>query len=325
MIRAVQAAFWRAAIIIAITTIVVLYFDFSGPQRIMHPHALPESIDLDSLFDDFRTDGNVHAATTFDSVADLETLAKVCAAGASFWTDLRPVTLPVYLSIACTSIPRVKELSGSFNANNLAGVDKSELESLLQRILEMGYGENPTTSIRNIVYGALDGHDAFEHHEFLDLGCGRGKVLAVACTQLDRSGDRFSFERCHGVEYVEKRFDSAHGVHAVLQQALRNASDPELADRLASVVHVEQGDVRSVELASRLFPRASVIYMYNTLFGAHLDDAIARLIAKYARSRTRIMFHTLHDEAWPSEQFRLLRVFDRSELVWTTMFLMELK
>jgi hypothetical protein len=329
MVRAVQAACWGAAFVIATTAIVAFLIDSNSPPASgVHAHALPESIDLDKLFDEFRIGTDVTAnayrvaATTFESDADLEVLAKVCAAGASFWSGLRPITVQLFVTTMCTSVPRVVELARSFSAadNSLSG---AAVEAMLRRVMEIGYGENPTLSIRNIIGAALDGHEAFERHEFLDLGCGRGKVLAVACTQLDRTGGRFSFELCHGVEYVDTRVEFADGVHAVLQQALRNASDPELAERLASVVHIEQGDLRSAELASRLFSRVSVIYMYNTFFGADLDGSISRLIAKHARSRTRIMLHTMHDGVWPSDRFRLLRAFERDELVWTKMFLLE--
>jgi hypothetical protein len=323
--RVVQAACWCAALVIAATTLGVLFFEFNDPLAGPHPHALPASIALDAMFDEYNTKHNVYGVGSVLSVADTNLLAKACVASDAYWRSQQSFDAAVQFSIAsmCNSAPHLKELARSFGPDELAALPPAEVRSVLRRALESGYGENPTASIRNIVAAALDGHDAFERHELVDLGCGRGKVLAVACTQLDRTGDRFAFEQCHGVEHADVRLAAARALQSALQQALRNVSDHKLADRLASVVHIEQGDLRSAELASRLFSRVSVIYMYNTLFGADLDGSIARLIAKHARSRTRIMLHTMHDGVWQSDRFRLLRTFEQDELVWTKLFLLE--
>jgi hypothetical protein len=326
MVRVVQAACWCAALVIAATTLGVLFFEFNDPLSGPHAHALPESIALDATFDDYNFKHNVYGVESVVSLADMQLLAKACVARSSFWSQLPSFDASVQDSVAsmCNRVPRLQELARSFGPDELAAAPPAEVRSVLRRALESGYGENPTLAIRNIVAAALDGHDAFERHELADLGCGRGKVLAVACTQLDRSGDRFLLEQCHGVEHVDVRVSAARALQTVLQQALRNVSDHKLADRLASVVHIEQGDLRSVELASRLFPRVSTIYAYNTIFGADLDSAIAKLIAKYARSRTRVVLHSMRDGAWPADRFRLLRTFEKDELVWTKLYILEL-
>jgi hypothetical protein len=205
MVRVVQAACWCAALIIAATTLAVLMFEFADPLTGPHPHALPQSLALDTMFDDHNAKLNVYGVVGAASDADLNVLAKACVASSSFWKSQEAsfAALQGSLMAMCKTVPRLVELSLSAGPDDLAALPLDRVRKVIRLALESGYGENPTASIRNIVAAALDGHDAFERHELVDLGCGRGKVLAVACTQLDRTGDRFVFEHCHGVEHAD--------------------------------------------------------------------------------------------------------------------------
>jgi hypothetical protein len=329
--RVVQAACWCSAIVIAITTIVVLYFEFG--QR--HAHALPSSVSIDDVFGswgpdmtmivpDLPHDERVILAKLCASGVDLALLSEIASASPD--ASIRSgVAIDSFATVLCKNVDSVREMARQFAKDDLRNANRTLVQQTMRHLVELGYGENPTDAIRDIIAAAVDGIASFERHEFVDLGCGRSKVLAVACTQLsDSSSDRFLFEKCHGVEYIPARVAIARQTQQRFLQAIRDASDEKLADRLADAIDITQGDARSVELASRLFPRVSVVYAYNTLFGPDLDGSIARLLVRYARRGTRIMLHKYHASMWPSTHFRLVQSFAENEISWTGMFLLEM-
>lgn len=259
-------------------------------------------------------------------------LAKFCASGPDVMALRRFVSTgfdhaAMMAAVACVNADEsLREMTKQFSTTDFASIDAKSVLALLRRLGEMGYGENAAESIRSIIVAAVKDALPFERREFVDLGCGRSKVLAVACTQNDsQKQERFLFDKCHGVEYSQARFALAQELQLQLQQALRNASERRLADQLANSLDITRGDVRSVELASRLFPRVSVVYMYNTLFGPDLDGAIARLLARHARPGTRVMMHRFSESVWPATEFRVVQTFAAHELAWTGMHLLEVR
>jgi hypothetical protein len=292
-----------------------------------HPtHRQISSVLIDAVFSSTLTNESIANELPHD---EFVTLAKFCASGPD------PVLLRrqfgatghanMMAVIACMNADAsLSNMAKQFSSNDFAGTaDLTSVQALLTRLGSLVYGENSAESIRRIVSATVNRPFAFERHEFVDLGCGRSKVLAVACTQQTPGSERFVFEKCHGVEYAHARVAIAQELQQQLQQALRNASEHRLAARLADSIEISRGDVRSAELASRLFPRVSVVYMYNTLFGADLDGAIARLVARHARPGTRVMMHKFHASVWPATEFRVLQTFEADELSWTAMVLLE--
>jgi hypothetical protein len=220
----------------------------------------------------------------------------------------------------------VREQASVLDASALLVVPAEKLVALLVALRESGYGENSEQSLRSTL-GALSGGE-FKHRVFADLGSGRGKVLAAACTQrldVDGAESRFAFDECVGVEGSPERVAVARELHLAVQRELRAAGDAALAARLNATVRIQHGDLRSGLLAGELFPRATHIYAYNTLFGAELDASIANGIAKHARPGVRVGLHTFHASAWPKERFALVKAHAANEVVWTAFYVLEVR
>jgi hypothetical protein len=220
----------------------------------------------------------------------------------------------------------VREQSSVLDASALLALPAEKLIALLVALRETGYGENSERWLRSTL-GALLGGE-FKHRVFADLGSGRGKVLAAACTQrlsADDAESSFAFDECVGVEGSPERIAVARELHLDLQRELVAAGDAALAARLNATVRIQHGDLRSGLLAGELFPRATHIYAYNTLFGADLDASIASSIAKHARPGVRIGLHTFHASAWPKDRFALVKAHAANEVTWTAFYVLEVR
>jgi len=288
-------------------------------------HALPASVSLDAGFDSRRRP----SAAGLLSAEETDTLAAVCAEpsdakafnlfergrSAMPWIDMM-------LGREMCKEPRMLELAQLPGSKDPAKLSDANLVALVARLKESGYGENPEAQLRTIIEALYGDGESFEHKSFVDLGSGRGKVLAAACTQLSRDGV-FLFHECLGVEGTPARVAMAHELHAELQRNLTAVGEPALAAHLNSSVHLRVGDLRSALLASEIFPRCTHVYTYNTLFGVDLDSTIARLIGKHARRGVRIGLHMFNAAAWPTERFRVVSAIERGQVTWTAFTVLE--
>jgi SAM-dependent methyltransferase len=305
-------------------------------------HTLPASVSLDVLFG--VPDASVVAVSALNS-EEIELLSMVCTEKHSaahvalfrkavlsefakgelhqqFATLLLPggdVPARILLSLMCMNAT-VLARSSKFAVHDVHSVPPSKLLALLARIGESGYGENPESQLRTVIRALHGGDRQFERGVFVDLGSGRGRVLAAACTQQEEGAH--VFDECIGIEGSSERVAVARDLHLKLQRELRDAGVPDLAKHLNATVHIEQGDLRSALLASEVIPRSTHIYMYNTMFG-DLDFAIAAHIAKNARRGLRVAMHTFNQAAWPSSRFRVASSHERGDVTWTKLTIVE--
>lgn len=95
---------------------------------------------------------------------------------------------------------------------------------------------------------------------FIDLGCGKGRVLLVAATQ--------GFRQMIGVEFA----------HELAEVARRNLAKMHVTN--AAVVH---GDAADYEFPDR---DPTIVYLYNPF----LEEVIAKVIVNLKKSRARKLF-----------------------------------
>lgn len=223
--KVVQLACWCAALIIVVITVAVLVFEMNDEPG----HALPAGVSIDQVFS--RADSSPSVLGHLDA-DERSVLAKVCverdterlmALFADVMRDSpafrQPPPLVRELGFPFQFAMVVAALCAESAAAATSGAPpRAPLLKLLIKLKELGYGENEETPLRAVV-AALHGGSAFPRAVFLDLGCGRGKMLAVACSQLADTGE-YLFDECIGIEGVPERLRVAALLHARFQQAL---------------------------------------------------------------------------------------------------------
>lgn len=325
--KIVQLACWCAALVIVVITVAVFMFEMNDDTG---AHALPAGVSIDSIFS--LTQASPSMIESLDP-SERSVLAKLCtdtdlerrqALFASVMRDSPvfaaplvpqrgyPFELSVIVASVCTNA-LIAAQSAAFGADDLRALPRAALLAVLVKLKELGYGENDEVLLRTVI-AALRSGSTFPRNVFLDLGSGRGKMLAVACTQLDSSG-AYLFDECIGVEGVAARLQAANELYAQFQQAVAAAGAGSVVQRLSSSVSMRAGDLRSAQLANELFPRVTHFYVDNAVFDVDLDSNVARHIAANARPGVRIALHTHRADAWPANKFRVVQRFEAFTLV----------
>jgi SAM-dependent methyltransferase len=184
------------------------------------------------------------------------------------------------------------------------------VRQLIGALANFCYGENSVDALREILDYSTNRLEL--RGDFVDIGCGRGKMLTVACAFYD---DRFG--RCRGVDIIDERIDQAH---ALIEQTLLQAP----AQWLSRLTRIEAAvaDITDDRVAADLLRSASMVYMYSTCFSDSLHESIVQALLRYLRNGAQVVLHGVGSPAWQNalnktHTFRLLRSAATGEIAWT--------
>jgi SAM-dependent methyltransferase len=198
--------------------------------------------------------------------------------------------------------------------SNWLNVDR--VRRLMTELLDFCYGENSVDALREILDYSTNRLEL--RGDFVDIGCGRGKMLTVACAFYD---DRFG--RCRGVDIIDERIDQAH---ALIEQTLLQAP----AQWLSRLTRIEAAvaDITDDRVAADLLRSASMVYMYSTCFSDSLHESIVQALLRYLRNGAQVVLHGVGSPAWQNalnktHTFRLLHSATPGEITWTRVVFVE--
>jgi len=173
-------------------------------------------------------------------------------------------------------------------------LDDAAVTDLSEALYLLTEGENSGVALADAFRGAAAlgdiGNDAARPRVFLDIGSGRGKVVAVACVIMDPS---VRFEQCRGIEISEQRVLAA-------REFVRRTSLPADTKRRIDMRTLDATDERH---AAAVYGNVTMLYIYNTVFD-ELDTVFARLAATHLQRGARVVIHE-YRRAWRDEAHRL--------------------
>lgn len=177
-----------------------------------------------------------------------------------------------------------RPVGASFDAHS--GVDTAGSDPLFMLV------DNPDAVAGGYAYEPSDEEDVeralrtlkidFSAHDFIDIGCGKGKALLIA--------SKFSFRRLVGVEFIKVLADVAK---ANLQRK-----------------GIDNAVVLNADARDFSFPASpTVVFMYNPFGPEVLNTVIRNLIDAHTAEQIVIYSHALHHRVL--EEFGVFKLISR--------------
>lgn len=246
----------------------------------------------------------------------------------------------IYLEDICSL------LSSQFNNNDLdreAALRVERVRQLITELMNFCYGENDVEALRSILDFATANGSLRRGGDFVDIGCGRGKMLAVACLLFTADDDNDEFGRCRGVDIVDERIMQGRMLIEQATRTLDNEADSQQQQssieqrkktKKMNKIEMIVADITDDRTAANLLRNASLVYMYSTCFSHSLHEAIVRGLVRYLRKGARVVLHGIHDSAWQAvvnntqsssreNKFKLLRTAPNNEITFTRVDFLE--
>lgn len=158
-------------------------------------------------------------------------------------------------------------------------IEKDRLRRLIRELNSFCYGESMSSSAAIVFEQAVQAL-RIKGGNFVDVGCGRGKMLALVCSLFNAE----IFDKCLGVDVVENRIaESQNMLRAFVERR------PQLAARIERDVRPQQGDIGNDALAETLLRNASMVYMYSICFNDELHETIVRQLLRNLRKDALVL------------------------------------